>query len=92
MKRRAKWLIFPAMIGGASLLADGMITPPITVSSAIEGLRIYFPDIPTVPIVIAIISSLFLIQRFGTSIVGKVFGPLMFIWFSMMGVIGTIFG
>lgn len=91
VRRRAKWLIFPAMIGGASLLADGMITPPITVSSAIEGLRIYFPDIPTVPIVIAIISSLFLIQRFGTSIVGKVFGPLMFIWFSMMGVIGTLY-
>lgn len=91
VKRRAKWLIFPAMIGGASLLADGMITPPITVSSAIEGLRIYFPDIPTVPIVIAIISSLFLIQRFGTSIVGKVFGPLMFIWFSMMGVIGMLY-
>ena len=91
VKRRAKWLIFPAMIGGAALLADGMITPPITVSSAIEGLRIYFPDIPTVPIVIAIISSLFLIQRFGTSIVGKVFGPLMFIWFSMMGVIGTLY-
>lgn len=91
VRRRAKWLIFPAMIGGASLLADGMITPPITVSSAIEGLRIYFPDIPTVPIVIAIISSLFLIQRFGTSIVGKVFGPLMFIWFSMMGVIGLLY-
>lgn len=91
VKRRAKWLIFPAMIGGAALLADGMITPPITVSSAIEGLRIYFPDIPTVPIVIAIISSLFLIQRFGTSIVGKVFGPLMFIWFSMMGVIGMLY-
>ncbi len=91
VKRRAKWLIFPAMIGGAALLADGMITPPITVSSAIEGLRIYFPNIPTVPIVIAIISSLFLIQRFGTSIVGKVFGPLMFIWFSMMGIIGALY-
>lgn len=90
VRRRAKWLIFPAMIGGASLLADGMITPPITVSSAIEGLRIYFPEIPTVPIVIAIISSLFLIQRFGTSIVGKVFGPLMFIWFSMMGIMGAL--
>lgn len=91
VRRRAKWLLFPAMIGGAALLADGMITPPITVSSAIEGLRIYFPDIPTVPIVIAIISFLFFIQRFGTSIVGKVFGPLMFIWFSMMGVIGGMY-
>jgi len=91
VRRRAKWLLFPAMIGGAALLADGMITPPITVSSAVEGLRIYFPDIPTVPIVIAIISFLFFIQRFGTSIVGKVFGPLMFIWFSMMGVIGGMY-
>ncbi len=91
VKRRAKWLIFPAMVGAAALLADGMITPPITVSSAIEGLRIYFPDIPTVPIVIAIISFLFLIQRFGTSIVGKVFGPLMFIWFSMIGAIGMLY-
>lgn len=91
VRRKAKWLIFPAMIGGASLLADGMITPPITVSSAIEGLRIYFPQMPTMPIVILIISFLFLIQRFGTSIVGKVFGPLMFIWFSMMGLIGALF-
>ena len=91
VRRRAKWLIFPAMVGGAALLADGMITPPITVSSAIEGLRIYFPDIPTVPIVIGIISFLFLIQRFGTSIVGKVFGPFMFVWFSMIGVVGMLY-
>jgi len=91
VKRRAAWLIFPAMIGGASLLADGMITPPITVSSAIEGLNIYFPNLPTVPIVIVIISFLFLIQRFGTSIVGRVFGPLMFIWFSTMGVLGLAY-
>src|SRR5690606_32185686 len=82
------WLVFPAMVGGASLLADGMITPPITVSSAIEGLNIYFPNLPTVPIVIVIISFLFLIQRFGTSIVGRVFGPLMFVWFSTMGILG----
>ncbi|GAA4796622.1 KUP/HAK/KT family potassium transporter [Olivibacter ginsenosidimutans] len=88
VKRRAKWLIFPAMIGAASLLADGMITPPITVSSAIEGLKIYNKDLPTVPIVIAIISVLFIIQRFGTSVVGRLFGPLMFVWFTMMGVLG----
>lgn len=91
VKRRAKWLVFPAMIGAASLLADGMITPPITVSSAIEGLNIFFPDTPTVPIVIAIISGLFLIQRFGTSIVGKIFGPLMFIWFTTMAVLGLAY-
>ncbi|WP_028295469.1 KUP/HAK/KT family potassium transporter [Olivibacter sitiensis] len=88
VKRRAKWLIFPAMVGGASLLADGMITPPITVSSAVEGLRAYNPQLPTVPIVMAIISLLFVFQRFGTSVVGKIFGPFMFIWFTMMGLLG----
>jgi len=88
VKRRAKWLIFPAMVGAAALMADGMITPPITVSSAIEGLKIYNKELPTVPIVIAIISILFIIQRFGTSIVGRVFGPLMFIWFTMIGFLG----
>lgn len=91
VKRKAKWLIFPAMIGAAALMADGMITPPITVSSAIEGLKIYNKDLPTVPIVIAIISLLFVIQRFGTSVVGKVFGPVMFVWFSMMGVLGFVY-
>src|SRR5690606_39631776 len=75
----------------ASLLCYGILTPPITVSSAIEGLNIYFPDLPTVPIVIVIISFLFLIQRFGTSIVGRIFGPLMFLWFSMMGVLGLLY-
>ncbi|QNL49435.1 KUP/HAK/KT family potassium transporter [Olivibacter sp. SDN3] len=91
VKRKAKWLIFPAMIGAAALMADGMITPPITVSSAIEGLKIYNKNLPTVPIVIGIISLLFIIQRFGTSVVGKVFGPIMFVWFSMMGVLGFVY-
>lgn len=91
VRRSAKWLVIPAMIGGAALLADGMITPPITVSSAIEGLRVYYPDLSTVPIVIAIISALFLIQQFGTSIVGRAFGPLMFLWFGMMAVLGGMY-
>ncbi len=91
VKKKAKWLVIPAMIGGASLLADGMITPPITVSAAIEGLRKYNADLPTVPIVIVIISILFLIQRFGTSIIGKAFGPIMFCWFTMMAVLGGIY-
>src|SRR5690606_3296619 len=56
-----------------------------------EGLNLYFPDLPTVPIVIVIISFLFIIQRFGTSIVGRVFGPLMFLWFSTMGVLGLAY-
>ncbi|MBK8554800.1 MAG: KUP/HAK/KT family potassium transporter [Lewinellaceae bacterium] len=88
VRRRAKWLLFPAMIGGCSVLAEGMITPPISVSSAIEGLDIRFPGIPIVPIAIVIISLLFLFQRFGTGVVGRFFGPVMLVWFSMLGILG----
>lgn len=91
VKRRAKWVVIPAMIGGASLLADGMITPPITVSAAIEGLRIYNADLQTIPIVLAIISGLFIVQQFGTSFIGKAFGPLMFVWFTMMAILGAFY-
>lgn len=91
VRRRAKWLIIPAIIGASTLLADGMITPAITISSAVEGLAIKHPELPTVPIVVAIISVLFLIQRFGTSIVGRVFGPLMFIWFATIGILGFLY-
>ncbi|MEO6980938.1 MAG: KUP/HAK/KT family potassium transporter, partial [Mucilaginibacter sp.] len=91
VRRRAKWLIVPAVIGGCALLADGIITPPITISSAIEGLQTSFPHLHTMPIVIAIIIFLFIIQQFGTSLVGKAFGPMMFIWFTMMGVLGLTF-
>ena len=90
VRRKAKWLIIPAVIGGCALLADGIITPPITISSAIEGLQTYYPGLPTMQIVIAIIAGLFIIQQLGTSLVGKAFGPIMFIWFSMMGVLGLI--
>lgn len=89
VKRRAKWLVIPAIIGGCALLADGIITPPITISAAIEGLEIFSPNLQTIPIVIAIITALFVIQQFGTSLVGKAFGPIMFIWFTMMGVLGV---
>lgn len=89
VKRRAKWLVIPAMIGGSALLADGIITPPITVSSAIEGLDMVYPGLPTIPIVVAILTGLFLIQQFGTSIVGKAFGPIMWVWFTMLAVLGT---
>ena len=91
VRRRAKWLIVPAVLGGCALLADGIITPPITISSAIEGLQTYYPHIPTVYIVIGIIVVLFFIQQFGTSLVGKAFGPMMFIWFGMMAVLGIVF-
>jgi KUP system potassium uptake protein len=91
VRRRAAWLIIPAVIGGCALLADGIITPPISVSAAIEGLRSYYPHLHTVPIVISIIIGLFIIQQFGTSLVGKAFGPIMFLWFTMMGVLGVSF-
>lgn len=89
VRRRGAWLSAVAIIGGAALLADGVITPPISVSSAIEGLEAIYPDIPTVPIVIGIIAALFLLQSFGTQIVGKAFGPIMFVWFAMLGVLGV---
>jgi KUP system potassium uptake protein len=88
VRRRIPWLLWPAIIGGSALLADSIITPPISVSSAIEGLQIRYPQIQTIPIVIAIITALFIIQQFGTGFVGKAFGPIMFIWFSMLAVLG----
>jgi KUP system potassium uptake protein len=91
IKRYAgSWLLYPAIVGGSFLLADGIITPPISVSSAIEGLRIYSPEIPTVPIVIAIIIGLFVTQQFGTQLIGKFFGPVMTLWFGFIGVIGLL--
>ena len=88
VRRKAKWLMLPAIIGGCTLLADGIITPPISVASAIEGLQLKYPDIQTVPIVIVIITILFLFQQFGSNFVGKAFGPIMFLWFTMLGVVG----
>ena len=93
VRRRKKWLVIPAMLGGAALLADGIITPPITVTSAIEGLKqiealenIQLSTI--IGIVIGIITLLFLLQQFGTASIGKFFGPIMFLWFSMLAVLG----
>ena len=90
VKRKAKWLIIPAMIGGAALLADGIMTPAVTVSAAIEGLGLIYKDLPTVPIVLAIITFLFVLQQYGTSLVGKAFGPVMWLWFTMIAVLGLV--
>jgi KUP system potassium uptake protein len=89
VRKNARWLLFPGIIGGSTLLADGIITPPISVSSAVEGLRKIYPDIPTVPIVIFIITALFSVQHFGTRVVGRSFGPIMLGWFSMLATLGT---
>lgn len=88
---KKKWMIVPAIIGGSCLLADGFITPPISVSSAIEGLKRYDENLNTVAIVIGILFCLFFIQRFGTKFLGKFFGPMMLIWFSMLGILGAIY-
>lgn len=85
-----KWLIIPAILGGAFLIADGIITPPISVASAIEGLQKFDPELNTVPIVIGIIILLFILQQLGTQKIGKFFGPIMLIWFTFIGAIGTL--
>ena len=89
-RTKVKWLIVPAIIGGSLLLAEGIITPPISVSSAVEGLLIFNPDISTIPIVIIILFFLFTIQQFGAKIVTKFFSPVMLVWFSMLGILGII--
>lgn len=93
VRRHGKWTVFPAMIGGAALLADGMITPPISVTSAIEGLQnipyLHHINVMTIVyIVIGILTILFFFQQFGTSNIGKAFGPIMFVWFLMLAVLG----
>lgn len=87
-RTKYKWLIVPAIIGGSALLADGIITPPISVASAVEGLKVYNAELNTVPIVIGILCGLFFIQQFGTAFIGKFFGPLMTVWFVMLGALG----
>lgn len=90
IRKRAKWAFLFAMIGGCTLLADSIITPAITIVSAIEGTLIKNPRIPVVPIALVIITVLFLIQKFGTKMIGKSFGPIMLIWFSMLGILGFL--
>jgi KUP system potassium uptake protein len=87
---KAEWVVYPAIVGCATLIADGFITPAISVSSAVEGLRIFSEDIPIIQIVIIILIGLFVFQQFGTGVVGKTFGPVMMIWFTTIGTLGTI--
>ena len=97
VRRQKKWLVIAAMIGGAALLADGMITPPISVTAAVEGLNnipIFagenaLPVSTIIIIVVGILSLLFFMQQFGTNSIGKMFGPIMFIWFAMLAVLGV---
>lgn len=98
VRKQSKWLIIPAMIGGSALLADGMLTPAVTVTSAVEGLQLIpsfnnlFGDNQNniVIIVICIITILFFIQHFGTDFIGKLFGPIMLLWFCSLAFFGII--
>lgn len=87
-KYKAGWVVYPAIIGCATLLADGFLTPAISISSAVEGLRYINPEIPTITIVISIMIALFVFQQFGTGVVGGTFGPVMGIWFITIGGVG----
>ena len=89
LKKKSSLAAILTMIGGAALLADGVITPSITVTSSIEGLKLLDPAIPVIPIVLVIFAALFFIQQFGTNIVGTSFGPIMVIWFLMLGITGS---
>ncbi len=94
VRRQRKWLVIPAMIGGAALLADGMITPPISVTSAIEGLK-NIPNIGRIEsmtivyIVLGILFMLFFLQQFGSANIGRLFGPIMSTWFIMLATLGV---
>ena len=98
VRRYAKWIYIPATIGAATLLADGIITPPISVSAAIEGLAgvpgletVFEPGADlTVTVVIVILSLIFIFQRYGTKVVGSTFGPIMLVWFAMLLVLGVV--
>jgi KUP system potassium uptake protein len=93
-EKKLKWIIIPTLIGCATLLADGFITPAISISSAVEGLKTvdwinqHYPNLPTIPIVSGIVIALFLIQQFGTASIGKIFGPVMIVWFGLLAYLG----
>ena len=84
-----KWIYLLAIIGASTLLADGIITPAITVTTAIEGLESISPNLPVIPITLAIITIIFFVQRFGTESIGKPFGVFMLLWFLLLGVTGA---
>lgn len=90
IRKKYRWTYVFAMIGASTLLADGIITPAITVISAVEGLNVLVPSIPIIPVTLAIILALFLIQPLGTARLGKPFGRIMFLWFAMLGILGFI--
>jgi KUP system potassium uptake protein len=90
IRRKSAWAAILTMVGGAALLADGVITPAITVTSSIEGLQVYNTNIPVITIVLLIFAFIFFMQQFGTNFIGVAFGPMMVIWFLMLGTLGFV--
>jgi len=90
IRKEARWLVWPAIIGGSFMIADSLITPPISVTSAIEGLKGIAPNVPVMPITLVILVVLFLFQQAGTRSIGNYFGPAMVIWFAMIAIFGGI--
>jgi len=87
---KKKWLYVVAIIGASTLVADSVITPSLTVMSAIEGLKIYNPETPVVFITLIILFIVFVVQQFGTASIGKFFGPVMVTWFLVLGIFGSV--
>ena len=90
VRKRKKGLFAVAIIGASALLADGILTPSITIVSAVEGLKLQYPTLEILPIALLIVAALFLVQQFGTAAIGKSFGPIMLIWFVMLGILGMV--
>ncbi|HWR99638.1 MAG TPA: KUP/HAK/KT family potassium transporter, partial [Prolixibacteraceae bacterium] len=88
VRRKTNLIAIVTMVGGSALLADGVITPAITVTSAIEGLTILYDNVPVVPIVLTIFLLLFFFQQFGSGLIGRIFGPIMLMWFILLAVLG----
>ena len=87
---KKKWLYVVAIVGASTLVADSVITPSLTVMSAVEGLKIYNPQTPVVAITLIILAIVFFIQQFGTASIGKFFGPVMVVWFLVLGIFGSM--
>ncbi|UBB89673.1 KUP/HAK/KT family potassium transporter [Candidatus Kaistella beijingensis] len=87
---KKKWLYVIAIIGASTLVADSVITPSLTVMSAVEGLKIFSPNTPVVAITLVILAIVFFVQQFGTASIGKFFGPVMVTWFLVLGISGSV--
>jgi KUP system potassium uptake protein len=91
IRKKKKSLFFVAILGGSALLADGVITPSITIVSVLEGMHVKFPNFPVIPLTLAVLAALFLTQKFGNAWIGKLYGPIMLLWFFMLTAIGLPF-